>query len=95
MTVFKNSKEYKQIYDFLKKENVLKEQAIFQCYTDLMFDYKLELNDKVYFFTILAEEENFVCEQEIEWLIDLQRVCYFEFVCGDFQVVFNLNNYVN
>jgi len=92
MTIFRASKEYKSIMEYLKKENIINDVATFQCYADQMFDYSLTKNDKSYNFTILAEDENFVCEQDIEWLMDLKRVHYFEFRTDGFEVVFNVNN---
>ena len=92
MNIFKASKEYKSILEYLKKENILNDVATFECYADQMFDYSLIKNDKSYNFTILAEDESFVREQSIEWLMDLKRVYYFEFRTDDnFEVVFNVN----
>jgi hypothetical protein len=91
MTIFRASKEHKKILEFLKKEGILNDVATFQCYCDLMFDFSLLKHGKSYYFTILAEDENFVREQSIDWLMDLKRVYYFEFRCDDFKVVFNLN----
>lgn len=95
MITFKTNKEYKIIYDYLKNEGILNDKASFKCYVDGMFDYHLEKNGKEYHFTILAEDENFIAEQEVSWLIDLKKVGYFELSSDDFYKVFNINKNVN
>lgn len=95
MNTFKNSLEYRNILKIIQQENILNDAASFMCYVDGMFDYKLIKHGKNYNFTIVVAEENFVRDQEIEWLLDLNTVSYFSFRFNDIEIVFNVNKHVN
>jgi hypothetical protein len=95
MTTFKNSPEYREIVKFCKERNILDKEAIFQCYVDGMFDYKLLHGNKEYYLTFIFEDENLVCEQSIEWLLDLKTIKYFNFRYNEEEITFNINENLN
>lgn len=73
--MFKKSEERQAMLEELRL--ILQHRAKFTAYCDGIFNYELILNDVKYDFSIIADDD-FVSEMEVEWLLDLKRVRYFE-----------------
>ena len=100
MTTFKNSTEYREIKKVCTQLLLIDKKALFQCYVDGMFDYKLIYKNKEYYFTFCFEDENVVNEQEVEWLLNLKTIKYFSFTYTDYkskkvEITFNINENLN
>jgi hypothetical protein len=73
--MFEKSEERKEM---LKELNaILKQKAKFTAFCDGVFNYEVIIDSIKYCFAIISDDD-FISEMEVEWLLDLKNVKYFE-----------------
>lgn len=75
--MFKFTKEYKEIFELLRNENLLNKTATFSCYADNIFTIHLEENEKLYEFNISCKNSIF-SKMYLHYLLDLDYITYFK-----------------
>jgi hypothetical protein len=76
---FKESKEYNEILiDLVDANFKLTELATFACHADNIATYSIEQGNFHYEFNIIADE-TFLSEMELDELLNLKRVKYFQY----------------
>lgn len=73
--MFEKSEERKEMLKELKP--ILKQKAKFTAFCDHAFNYELIVDGIKYCFAIISDDD-FIAEMEVEWLLDLKNVKYFE-----------------
>ena len=74
---FKESEAYKCIIKECKDSNIMNKKAKFSCLVDGITEYHYVDDNVTYMFTFICDDD-IVRKMEIEWILDLKRVSYFE-----------------
>lgn len=78
MEHFKSTNQYQDILRECKLSNIMRKKAYFQCFVDGIMEYELLDGNVKHVFNLWCDTENWLKDMEVEWLLDMKRVEYFE-----------------